>query len=208
MGGNDTERRPQRICRDVTQLRKRGEQSVHRTYTELTRAGLGDARVCLGMWARRPVSRVLCRPGPRARTRRPFLWTASRDAVLATNPDRSDRRRSCPPLLTREGARPLFGLAPGGACHAVPLAGPPVRSYRTLSPLPSDEGGLLSVALSLGSLPVGVTHRLVVVEPGLSSTGEKPAATARPSGPGAVWRSAARRSTAVNLGRSHALRPT
>ena len=30
-------------------------------------------------------------------------------------------------------------------------------------------GGLLSVALSLGSLPAGVTRRLVAVEPGLSS---------------------------------------
>ena len=31
------------------------------------------------------------------------------------------------------------------------------------------RGGLLSVALSLGSLPAGVTRRLVAVEPGLSS---------------------------------------
>jgi len=30
----------------------------------------------------------------------------------------------------------LFGLAPGGVCHAVPVAGPAVRPYRTLSPLP------------------------------------------------------------------------
>jgi hypothetical protein len=39
---------------------------------------------------------------------------------------------------TSQGARSLFGLAPGGACHAVPVAGPAVRSYRTLSPLPSE----------------------------------------------------------------------
>ena len=31
---------------------------------------------------------------------------------------------------------PLFGLAPGGACHAVSIAGNAVRSYRTFSPLP------------------------------------------------------------------------
>ena len=30
----------------------------------------------------------------------------------------------------------LFGFAPGGACHAVSVAGHAVRSYRTLSPLP------------------------------------------------------------------------
>src|SRR5438034_6285826 len=31
----------------------------------------------------------------------------------------------------------LFGLAPGGVCHAVSVAGNAVRSYRTVSPLPS-----------------------------------------------------------------------
>ncbi len=31
-----------------------------------------------------------------------------------------------------------------------------VRSYRTLSPLPSEEGGLLSVALVVGSHPPDV----------------------------------------------------
>ncbi len=30
----------------------------------------------------------------------------------------------------------LFGLAPGGVCHAVRVAADAVRSYRTLSPLP------------------------------------------------------------------------
>ena len=30
----------------------------------------------------------------------------------------------------------LFGLAPGGVCHATSVTGRPVRSYRTLSPLP------------------------------------------------------------------------
>ena len=41
-----------------------------------------------------------------------------------------------------------------------------VRSYRTLSPLPAtlacDLGGLLSVALSVGSRPPGVTWRLAL----------------------------------------------
>ena len=88
------------------------------------------------------------------------------------------------PTLASQGAPSLFGLAPGGACHAVPVTRNAVRSYRTLSPLPSfaeasegkpcvasaEQGGLLSVALSLGSRPAGVTRRLVAVEPGLSSS--------------------------------------
>ena len=63
-----------------------------------------------------------------------------------------------------------------------------MRSYRTVSPLPAipkdDVGGLFSVALSLGSLPVGVTHLRCPVEAGLSSRGsaktrEGPARAAR-----------------------------
>src|ERR1043166_9782197 len=64
------------------------------------------------------------------------------------------------------GSAPLlFGLAPGGVCRAVSVAGNAVRSYRTVSPLPrqytTHRGGLLSVALSLGLPPPDVIrHRL------------------------------------------------
>ena len=51
---------------------------------------------------------------------------------------------------------------------------PPFHPY-----LPRGAGGLLSVALSLGSPPAGVTRRLVAVEPGLSSRSRSPP---RPSG--------------------------
>jgi len=36
-----------------------------------------------------------------------------------------------------------------------------VRSYRTFSPLPTEAGGIFSVALSMGSRPPGVTWRPV-----------------------------------------------
>ena len=75
----------------------------------------------------------------------------------------------------------LFGLAPGGVCRAVSVAGNAVRSYRTVSPLPrlnaTRRGGLFSVALSLGfdprlrgdrPPPDVIRHRLSM-EPGLSS---------------------------------------
>ncbi|CAH1657675.1 hypothetical protein CHELA1G11_11304 [Hyphomicrobiales bacterium] len=58
-----------------------------------------------------------------------------------------------------------------------------MRSYRTLSPLPdiAMPGGLLSVALSLGSPPPDVIRHRVSVEPGLSSArGSLP--SRRPSG--------------------------
>ncbi len=65
---------------------------------------------------------------------------------------------------------PLFGLAPGGVYPAVAVADDAVRSYRTLSPLPRlKTGGLLSVALSLGSPPPAINRHRVSMEPGLSS---------------------------------------
>jgi hypothetical protein len=76
-------------------------------------------------------------------------------------------------------ASPLFGFAPGGACHAAHVAMRAVRSYRTVSPLPC--GGLFSVALSLGLPPPEVIRHRASVEPGLSSTAK--AAAIRPAGP-------------------------
>src|SRR5690606_30558880 len=69
---------------------------------------------------------------------------------------------------------PLFGFAPGGVCPAASVAGRAVGSYPTLSPLPrlapkDRHGGLLSVALSLGSPPPAVSRHRVSMEPGLSS---------------------------------------
>ena len=63
----------------------------------------------------------------------------------------------------------LFGLAPGGVCLATHVAMRAVGSYPTLSPLPAKAGGILSVALSLGSPPPDVIRHRFSVEPGLSS---------------------------------------
>jgi len=92
--------------------------------------------------------------------------------------DTPGRRRENPPAsiygkATNLDRSSLLGLAPGGVYRAAPVSGSAVRSYRTLSPLPRTGepvfGGLLSVALSLGSPPPGVTRHRVSVEPGLSS---------------------------------------
>lgn len=78
---------------------------------------------------------------------------------------------------------PLFGFAPGGVCRAVRVAASAVRSYRTLSPLPCmKQGGLLSVALSLGSPPPDVIRHRLSMEPGLSSP-VRTGAAARPTDP-------------------------
>ena len=84
------------------------------------------------------MDQTACKPGsvpPANGHWRSFLWTVHRWTVLATYPGVSGLRQP----YRRTGATPLFGLAPGGACHAVPLAGSAVRSYRTLSPLPAPK---------------------------------------------------------------------
>jgi hypothetical protein len=81
-----------------------------------------------------------CKPGSvgRAATSpracRPFLWDGHCWPPHATNPNNEPGggpgRAAAPALL-------LFGLAPGGACHAADVAVCAVRSCRTLSPLPA-----------------------------------------------------------------------
>ena len=85
------------------------------------------------------MDQTACKPGSvppaRRQTRRPFLWTAHCWAVLATYPGPRNASDGAARRLGRT-ERPLFGLAPGGACHAVPVARSAVGSYPTLSPLP------------------------------------------------------------------------
>jgi hypothetical protein len=113
--------------------------------------------------ARWPVSRVL------SLGKTPLDGHSSRTFV-AERLTRPTRAAGWKPACTVETAQlPLFGLAPGGVYRAAPVTSCAVRSYRTLSPLPAKAGGLLSVALSLGSPPPGVTRHPVSMEPGLSS---------------------------------------
>ena len=92
--------------------------------------------------ARRPVSRVLSRtryPEGTGARGQPFVSATGCPAAPATNPGLSER--NTPALAPRSaGARPLFGLAPGGVCHADAVTSAPVRSYRTLSPMPVRFG--------------------------------------------------------------------
>ena len=122
---------------------------------------------------RRGRRQTACKPGsvPRMPGGWPFIWDSRCRLPRATHPDGGAETRLDTPAVNRgPPASSLFGLAPGEACHAAPVASRAVRSYRTLSPLPRPmRGGLLSVALSRGSPPPGVTRHRVSVEPGLSS---------------------------------------
>ena len=107
-------------------------------------------------------------------------------------PTRAAARKARPATLTQGQRRLplLLGLAPGGVYPAAAVAGGAVRSYRTISPLPpaAPKGGrarrCVSVALSLGSPPPGVTRHRASVEPGLSSLRR---ANSTKSGHPTVW---------------------
>ena len=113
-------------------------------------------------------------------------WMAIRLGRPLPDASRDLPERRCGNPSAAQSRRPfLFGLAPGGVYPATPVTERAVRSYRTLSPLPADlavcVGGLLSVALSLGSPPPAVTRHRVSVEPGLSSPCGFPHCKRRPS---------------------------
>jgi hypothetical protein len=129
-------------------------------------------------WIRRPVSRVLSPPPQRRRMAIP-LGRPSPDASRDL-PGRPARKPACPAygavvptwscsrwgLPCRRRCRRRGALLP----HPFTLTRRPMEG--------AQAGGLLSVALSLGSPPPGVTRHRVSVEPGLSSPGQAPAGTA------------------------------
>ena len=100
-----------------------------------------------------------------------------------------DGHSSGPPVAGRF-SRPTRASGPAKPCRPCGRRDTPIRSCSrrglpcrpghpvrggllphpfTLTLRPKPSGGLLSVALSLGSPPAGVTRRLIAVEPGLSS---------------------------------------
>src|ERR687891_2736723 len=104
---------------------------------------------------------------------------ASRDL-----PGRLARKPAFPPQRKR---RPYLVLLPVGFTVPSPLPAPRCALTAPFHPRPqaaAPAGRLLSVALSLGSPPPGITRHRVSVEPGLSSPARPPAGAARerPSG--------------------------
>jgi hypothetical protein len=97
------------------------------------------------------------------------------------------RRSSSRPgtRVERAAPSPLLGLAPGGVCHATPVTSGPVRSYRTLSPLPVLPEGSHRRFAFCGTFrrlaPPGRYPAPCPVELGLSSSRAGNPADRRPS---------------------------
>src|ERR1700730_16126604 len=108
-----------------------------------------------------------------------FLWDPRRREPQAAYPEaHADRRRTLSPAVKPAlSAASLFGLAPGGVCHAVLVTKSAVRSYRTVSPLPALSGfhrqGLRRSVLCCTFRGLAPPRRYLAPdppEPGLSST--------------------------------------
>ena len=89
-----------------------------------------------------------------------------------TLPWRAKARR--PYLVLLQAGLAMPSLSPGTRCALTapfhPYPASPAASQGKPCVALAEQGGLLSVALSLGLRPAGVTRRLVAVEPGLSSS--------------------------------------
>ncbi len=157
----------------------------------MRRADLGGTlALCFGLeddgpGAPKAECQTACKPGSVHAEAWDGHSSGTRLAARLARPTRATGRE-CPRVTAGASARrrrlPLFGLAPGGVCRAAPVARGAVRSYRTVSPLPSGvtpSGGLFSVALSLRSPSPAVSRHRIPVEPGLSSNTR---ACQRPSG--------------------------
>ena len=151
---------------------------------------------------RRPISRVLC----------PSFAEASEGGGHSSGPCIAARfsrptrtaRAGDGPALASQGAPSLFGLAPGGACHAVPVTRSAVGSYRTLSPLPSGRG--LPAVCFLWRFPWARARRALPAalspwSPDFPRPPLRETATARPSDPPRTWSRRRRRSTTALVNR-------
>ena len=153
------------------------KQNIHRT--DIKDMGRNAALVSLapnarGKRIRRPISRVLCPSVAEAsegggHSSRPHI------AVRLARPTRTTRTGDGPTLTRAKARRPYLVLLQAGLAMPSLSPGPRCALTAPFHPYPpslrrASAGGLLSVALSLGSRPAGVTRRLVAVEPGLSSS--------------------------------------
>ena len=180
MGDNDSEQRFSGISKMLmSRLIDTEQQSTEHTANLLSNAAkLPRDRwtMCGKQGIRRPVSRVLCRPRTGA-----TIIPLDRP-LLDGSRDQPGRLR--PMTALPRGAASLFGLAPGGACHAVPVARPAVGSYPTLSPLPRPKPRRFAFCGAIPGVAPGGRYpppchsgaRTFLVRP-------KAAATARPSDP-------------------------
>ena len=137
--------------------------------------------------AARDKRQTACKPGSvagRKPTRWPFIWDARYRAPRATDPGGRSGNRPGSGLATAPH-RPYLVLLPEGFAMPHPLPGARCALTAPFHPCPPAlrprASGLLSVALSLGSPPPGVTRLRASVEPGLSSA-TRPGRRRRPSG--------------------------
>ena len=84
-------------------------------------------------------ARTACKPDSVRAPKRPWMTIH----LTHPSPGRSSRQPGSPAGDADAGS--LFGVAPGGACHAVPVARSAVGPYPTVSPLPARMRAVCSL---------------------------------------------------------------
>ena len=103
------------------------------------------------------VSPGMVAKGGRVVSRVLFVYRGRRAVIYLGRPS-PDASSSLPAARTvRVAPRRLFGLAPIGGYRATAVTSGAVGSYPTFSPLPTEMGGMFSVALSVALRRPGVT---------------------------------------------------
>ena len=101
-----------------------------------------SARVVLLPTAPRRAGSARNKPSSVRRVKRASRRWPARGGIISLGPTLLPASCGLPGIQTARAApHPLFGLAPGWVCRATPVTSGPVRSYRTLSPLPVPPGG-------------------------------------------------------------------
>jgi len=151
----------------------------------------GSAGLCASARSgrERPMRQTACKPGSVRPCGRDGHSSATRLAARLVRPTRAAGREcpcvTCPGFPGPAAGRPYSVLLPVGFALPLPLPGARCALAAPFHPCPRGilpgAGGIISVALSLGSPPPAVGRHRIPVEPGLSSDACASAAV-RPSG--------------------------
>ncbi len=115
-----------------------GEESEdlsHNIYCALSAKNHNRLRICLIRAGN--AGQTACKPGSVLTPSKPGAMDGhSSGTSVAERLARPTRATTRKHRCRLPGVSPLFGLAPGGVCHAASVAGRAVGSYPTVSPLP------------------------------------------------------------------------
>ncbi len=164
----------------------------------------------MALWENGKKCQTVCKPGSVPTSQRRWMAIHLGRPLPNASRNRPGRRLENPPAGQNRHAVPIWFCSRWGLpCRRrLRWRGALLPHPFTLTRRHEDRpGGLLSVALSLGSPPPGVTRHRVFMEPGLSSPAASTKAAIRPSGKRSLAPIFARSNTRSRLAASQGMQP-